>query len=111
MPRRHVLVVLTNAVPGGEDAYNDWYSNRHLQDVLAVPGVVSAQRYVVSEAQRVDDPAYRYCALYEIETDDLALVMDEIGKRAGTEAMPISDAMARDRLAIVFKPLGAPVTG
>ena len=30
------LVVLTNPVEGREDEYNEWYSGRHLEDVLAV---------------------------------------------------------------------------
>jgi len=38
------LVVLTNPVAGREDDYNDWYTNRHLGDVLEVPGIVSAKR-------------------------------------------------------------------
>ena len=39
---KHVFVVLTNAASGKEDAYNDWYTNRHIPDVLAIPGLVAA---------------------------------------------------------------------
>ena len=43
--RNFRLVVLTNPVAGREDEYNDWYSNRHLGDVIAIPGIVAAQRF------------------------------------------------------------------
>ena len=43
---RALLVVLSGPVaPEREDTYNDWYTNVHLPDVLAVPGYVRAARY------------------------------------------------------------------
>lgn len=103
MAERHLFVVLTNAVEGQEDAYNDWYTHRHLVDVVAIPGIVSARRYELSEAQLRSRVPYAYCALYEIETDDLEVVLAELRSRAGTEAMPITTAIARERVAIIYK--------
>ena len=40
---KYTFVVLTNAVEGKDDAFDEWYTNTHLGDVLAVPGFVSAQ--------------------------------------------------------------------
>jgi hypothetical protein len=42
---RHIMVVMTNAVDGQEEAFNDWYDNQHLRDVLAIPGIKGATRY------------------------------------------------------------------
>ena len=39
------------------------------------------------------DGPHRYLAIYEIETDDIAAVLAEFGKRPGTELMPLSDAL------------------
>ncbi len=36
----YAYVVHSNPVAGREDEYNDWYSNRHLADVVAVPGAL-----------------------------------------------------------------------
>lgn len=110
MPERHVFVVLTNPVEGREQEFNDWYTDRHLADVVAIPGIVSAQRFRLSEGQRMADPPYAYCALYELETDDPAGVMKEVVARSGTDAMPISDAMQKQRMAILYRPMGDPVT-
>jgi hypothetical protein len=39
---KYTFVVLTNAVEGKDDAFDDWYTNTHLGDVLAVPGSVGS---------------------------------------------------------------------
>ena len=108
---KHVLVVFTNPVEGKEATYNDWYDNRHLPDVLDVPGFVSAQRFRLSDTQRAAGPfPRRYLALYEIETDDLKQTLATLGARSGTPAMVISDSLAEQRLAWVFDPVTPAVT-
>lgn len=65
---RHVMVVFTECVSGEDDAFNDWYNNTHLRDVLELEGFAAAQRFRLSQ---MDDPKQRgghaYLALYEIE--------------------------------------------
>lgn len=101
---RSYYVVQTNAVAGREAEFDEWYSNRHLSDVLAVPGFVAAQRFELSPTQRPGLPAprYRYLALYEIEGDP-ADALEALG-RAVADGMELSDAMAPDRSAYVFRP-------
>lgn len=65
MPK-HMLVVLSNAVEGRDDEFNDWYTNRHLDDVLQLEGMVAAQRF---ELDSGEDGPHRYLAIYE--ADDL----------------------------------------
>ena len=86
----HQLVVLTNPVVGREDEYNAWYNDQHLQDVLAVPGFVAAQRFKV--ADRDLKTSHKYLAIYEVETENLAKTMENLNAAAGTPAMMISDA-------------------
>ena len=102
------FMVLTNAVEGRDDEFNEWYSGRHIPDVLAIPGIVAASRFELAGTQRMTPPwPYRYLAIYDIETDDLDWVAAEIGRRAGTDAMVISDSMAAEKLPLIFKPLPA----
>jgi hypothetical protein len=106
MSERHLFVVLSNAVAGREDEFNDWYDNRHLDDVLAVPGVVSAQRFALSSEQRMAPPhPFQYLALYEIETDDLKKVIETLSQRSGTTVMPLSATMAEQKAVFMFKPI------
>ena len=101
---RYVLAVHTNPVEGREDEYNDWYSNRHLADLLAIPGVVSARRYVLGERQMTAVPqAFKYLALYEIETADGQDFIDQVFARSGTEHMPISAALGSEKTAVLWR--------
>jgi hypothetical protein len=92
--KKYTYVVLTRPVAGKENEYNDWYDNRHLADVVAVPGFTGAKRYrAASEVSGIGDPQMPYLALYNIETDDLQGTLDAMTARSGTDAMPISDAL------------------
>lgn len=85
---RYKLVAFSNAVEGHDAEYNEWYDGQHMPDVLAIPGFVSAERFVC-----VDDGPHRYLAIYEIETDDLEGLLAEFSRRPGTDLMPISTSL------------------
>lgn len=96
---KHVLVVLSNATDGQDDAFNTWYTNTHLKDVLKVPGYTAAQRFALSDAQLgPGDVPYAYLALYEVETDDLAATGRAL---TGTE-MYIDPALDRNHTVAWF---------
>ena len=50
----YVWMVLTNATPGTDAAFNRWYQQEHIPDLLRVPGVLSAQRFKVTPRQMVN---------------------------------------------------------
>jgi hypothetical protein len=106
MTQKFLLLLQSNAAAGREEEFHEWYDNRHVPDLLAVPGIVSAQRYAVSALQPLQPQGHRYVALYEIETDDLARTMATIRERSGTDLMPMSDAMSADRVAFFLEPVG-----
>lgn len=107
MAERYVIAVLTNPVPGQDEAFNDWYDNRHIPDVLAIPGVVSAQRFELAPAQRMEAPyPFGYFAFYEVETDDLPALVEDMRERGGTPLMPISDTLDPQRITLFFAPRG-----
>lgn len=89
MPK-YQYVVMSNPTPGKEEEYNRWYNEQHLHDVVAVPGFVAAQRFRVEGEGSLP---HRYLALYEIETDDVQKTLADLAGRAGTPAMPMSDAI------------------
>ncbi len=78
--RKHFLLFFSNPIDGREEEYNKWYTDRHLHDVVKVPGFVSAQRFELSEAQMQEGIEYRYLAIYEIETDDIKSAIDALGQ-------------------------------
>jgi hypothetical protein len=94
---RFSLVVYSNPVEGREQEYNDWYSNQHLRDLLAIPGVISARRFKLSGTQigEVAQP-YQYLAIYDVEAEDVSSFLEEMTARTAKGAIPVSTAMSRD---------------
>jgi hypothetical protein len=89
----NVLMVLSNPTEGEDDAYNDWYTNTHLDEVVSIPGFVSAQRYKLTDAQIAGFPAasHTYLSIYEIEgdpADAFAVLVDEL--QSGRMELPAS---------------------
>lgn len=55
--------------PKREKEFNDWYDNIHIPDMLEVPGMISATRWMSAEGKQGE--IRKYLALYELETDDI----------------------------------------
>ncbi|WP_199743000.1 DUF4286 family protein [Nocardia stercoris] len=104
MPR-YQYVVLTNPVDGREGEFHRWYTETHLHDALRVPGFSSAQLFKIADgAQRAEPPyPWTYCALYDLETDDLQSVVDALAARYNTADMVISTALHPQRLGLIFE--------
>jgi hypothetical protein len=109
---KHTFVVLTNPTPGKDTEFNEWYNKQHIPDVLNVPGFVCAQRFRLADTQMSGDAdrPYKYLALYEIETDDLAGALKDLQSRLGTADMVMSDAIDMKNLAaFIFTPVAEKV--
>lgn len=88
------LVVLTDPVEGREEEYNEWYSGRHLDDVLAAAGFTAAQRFRFVPSTLSRRPPAQYLAIYEVDAAQREQAERLLLEAAGSDAMPISDAMA-----------------
>jgi hypothetical protein len=104
---RNIYVVQSNPVPGREDEYNEWYTRTHFPEILRVPGMVAAERFVVSDLQRTPPPAppaFRYIAIYDVEGDPQVMF-------AGQDSTPRtpSEAIARPTSAHLFTSFGRQV--
>lgn len=83
----HRLIVLSNATEGQDDAFNAWYDDIHLPDVLAVPGFTGAQRFDLAPGE-----AWNYAAIYDIGANDPAPVIEELLARVADGRIGLSDA-------------------
>ncbi len=104
MPK-YKLVVMTSAVDGRDEEYNDWYQKRHLPDVTAVEGFHAAQRFKLVKVLSKHE-AKPYMSIYDIETDDIDESIREMRSRARTERMPISDALAAGSFGVLYEEAG-----
>jgi hypothetical protein len=104
------LVVLTNSLPGQDDAFNAWYDGRHVPDLLEkVDGVVAAQRFRRAEGVAFNKSCpWGYLALYDIPQGEARRALEGIvwsrTERSEAEAagrdpqVPITPAMAEQRV-------------
>ncbi len=85
-------------IEGKEIAYNSWYDEIHLHDILNIPEIKKAQRFKpLPQNNIVKSP---YLAIYEIETDAIERVIHEF--QSGSYPMRASDAIAIETVAIQF---------
>ena len=101
---RHLLVALTNPVPGKEDEFNEWYESKHVPECVRVPGFKSGQRFKLT-ASHHDGPRQAYLALYELEGDDPQAILDAL--RSSSDERTPSDAIDRSDVSLwVFSEIG-----
>jgi hypothetical protein len=99
----HYYFVLTRPKPGQDQEYNDRYSNIHIHDLVAIPGIVAARRFKLFDRSTQAETG-EYLAIYELSDIDLAI--SGIAERRGTDRMPSSDAIDRDASrGVIFRPL------
>jgi len=106
--KRYHMVVLTNAAPGKDHEFNDWYTNTHLREVLAIPGFVSAQRFTM--VRPLAEHPFKYCAIYDLETDDPEATVQEMMRRNGTDQLHSPVAMDSNAYAVVYEAITPVVT-
>jgi hypothetical protein len=109
---KFLLVGFGNCVQGREVEYHDWYNNRHMDDVLAIPGFVKGQRFAIHDTKVAGDSnsPWRYLALFEIETADLRGALDTLVARSGTNLMPSSDTVDLQSVAtFIYRPITSKV--
>lgn len=100
MTDQGVLLVFSDPVPGREEEFDRWYDEVHVPEVLAVPGVVAAQRYRLSELEQPEvdgipspaPPAHRFLVVYDLDRDPQA-VMDDFVAQVTSGTMDLSDAL------------------
>ena len=95
----HAYVVWSNPDAGRDDEYSDWYNNRHLADVVAVRGFVSAQRCRLRDPAAEVAPVQRFMAIYALDTDDPECAIAQLTKLVGSDEMNMSEASSMEDMA------------
>jgi len=71
--QRGILAVQTDAKPGHEDAFNEWYDRAHVPEIMATEGFVVGRRFrtVSLQPDGTSSGWSKYLAVYEIVSPDL----------------------------------------
>jgi hypothetical protein len=111
----YYFFVFSNPIAGHEDEYNKWYDHQHAPDVVAIPGFVSAQRFVKNELplyRMVDLQVPKYLVIYKIVTDDLEAVFREVNRRLQTGETAMSPTFDRTTsVSYVYRPFRPEIKG
>lgn len=115
------LLVYSNPTPGQDAAFNDWYDNTHLPQILALPMVVSAQRFALrptgvdgraagSLTDTSADLPHAYLAAYQVSGDPV-IAVKAITDGCIDGSIELHDAFdVAGALSIVADPLSSPRT-
>jgi hypothetical protein len=99
--RRFKMLVFSEPFEGQDQAFNDWYTGRHLADICALPGFTAAQRFKLHSVS-MGATLNRYLAIYDVETDDPDWVIENMFAHRDTEAMPIDPAFNLDATTVML---------
>ncbi len=61
-----LLMIKSTITAEEEEAFNRWYDNDHIPQVMSCPGTVSARRYKTL----LSNDQYQYMALYEFDSEE-----------------------------------------
>ena len=79
---KHILLAMTNALPGRDDAFNTWYDEIAYPTYKTLPGLVPLGRFKAVDLPKMFpfqmDNAFQYLSMYYFETDDLASFMAKL---------------------------------
>jgi hypothetical protein len=98
--RRFKMLVLSESFDGCEEAFNAWYTGRHLDDICALPGFTAAQRFTVHSVS-MGTALNKYLAIYDVESDDPDWVIENMFAHRNTAAMPIDPAFNLDATTVM----------
>ena len=99
--RRFKMLVFSQPFPGREDEFNVWYTGQHLDDLVALPGFIAAQRFKLHSVS-MGTTLNPHLAIYDVETDDPEGVIENMFAMRDTEAMPISPAFDLDATTVML---------
>ncbi|WP_419825530.1 hypothetical protein [Sphingomonas sp.] len=111
---KSIMIVLSKPVSQeDEEAYNRWYSDVHLAEIVALPGVTGAARYKIAELALPSEPSKRtqkYIAIYELTANteaELQAFVDNMNASIGAGNFDMSGPMDfNDVDAMLALPIG-----
>jgi len=109
MPQYRMLA-LSRGRSGQDAAFNEWYDNTHIPELLQIDGMQSAQRLRVAQRMQGGD-GFDYATIYEIEADNAVVAMQRIGEAAQAGRLTQSDLVDAENAVVVFlEEVGGKVT-
>jgi hypothetical protein len=96
----HVFMALTNAVPGRESEFHEWYNQDHVPDVVSVDCYQSGRRFRIAATSGAS-PLWEYLAFYRFvgSVPQMHATLQADMERGGAR---MTDALADDHGAWIY---------
>ena len=92
MPKKHLVLILTEPTDGQEETFNDYYEHLHLKEVLDTTQLQTAQRFKLVD-QAGEPCPLPYLAVYETEADNAEDIIRDLNDTRAQRQQ--SDALNR----------------
>lgn len=80
---KHLMLAMTNPLPGTEVEYNEWYDGVAYPIYKSLPGLVPLGRFKAVDVPRMFpfqmDNQFEYLSIYSFETEDPVAFVAQIG--------------------------------
>ncbi|MBW8826910.1 MAG: hypothetical protein JF603_11250 [Acidobacteria bacterium] len=96
MPKGIFVVLTDPADSSREQDYNHWYDTVHGPEIVALPGFTAFSRFKLADGARRPEGTPEYCAVYEMESDDLNETVSGMMKAIGAGELHMTDALKVD---------------
>jgi len=105
--KRYHLLIFSNHVDEKCEEFEKWYAGQHIHDICAIPGVVGGHLYKLHTIQLnpETEQKYQYVMNWEIETDNLDGVVDEMNKHAESGETVLTGTMAPGYMDMLVMPI------
>ena len=91
------FVVFASPLPGRDEEFREWYDGRHMQDMLALPGVIAVERYdLIPGSDRPAAPG-ACLALFEFDVEDVAAGRALLARSLAAGLIPLHDSQDKAR--------------
>jgi hypothetical protein len=99
---KYSLMVLSNATSGRESEYDVWYDGQHVPDVLRIPGFISAQRYIILDANSTGTAIPRYMVMFDFDSYDLEETIVDLKLRNRTGITKMSPSFNTEGVQVYY---------
>lgn len=107
--RTYAMFVSMNAAEGKDEAFNRWYDQQHMPDVLRIPGFLSGQRYKLVKNDSGEASAGKsmdsYMVWFNFQSYDLEATIADLKNRVKTGVTIMTDSFGKGGHVYYLTPL------
>lgn len=108
---RYKFIAFSNPAAGKDEEFDAWSETKHIPDVLALPGFISAQRFKYCDVKSTGLPLrWKTATIYEVETDNPETFFASMFEASAQGRIPMADCADMSSAFVgLFEPASATI--